>query len=303
MLYGIAAAAFVSIFFVKVPFPLIVLAAGLLGLAGSRFLPHLFATTGHGETDGDSVLGDGIEEQERVGRGRALRVLAIGLLVWWGPLLLLMAIRGTDDTLSKEAVFFSQAAMVTFGGAYAVLAYINQAAVHDFGWLEPGQMVTGLGLAESTPGPLIMVTEFVGFLGAYNFPGGLHPVTAGILGATVTVWATFAPCFLWIFLGAPYIERLRGNRALNGALSGITAAVVGVILNLAVTFGIAALFDEVRQGEFAGLTFPRPELGSIDLFASALAVVAFFALWRLKVNVLWVVGGSALAGLLYVGLT
>ena len=303
LLYGIAAAAFVAIFFVKVPFPLIVLAAGLVGLVGYRIAPPLFATTGHGGQRGDSLIGDEIEEQERVGRGRTLRVLAIGLVVWWGPLLLVMALRGPDDTLSREAVFFSQAAMVTFGGAYAVLAYINQAAVYEFGWLEPGQMVTGLGLAESTPGPLIMVTEFVGFLGAYNFPGSLSPVTAGVLGAAVTVWATFAPCFLWIFLGAPYIERLRGNQALNGALSGVTAAVVGVILNLAITFGIAALFDDVNQGELASLTFPSPVLGSIDLFATGLAVVAFVALWKLKLNVLWVVAGSALAGLLFRGLT
>ncbi len=168
--------------------------------------------------------------------------------MWWGPLLVVIAVRGSNDTLSHEAVFFSQAAMVTFGGAYTVLAYINQAAVQDFGWLEPGQMVTGLGLAESTPGPLIMVTEFVGFLGAYNLPGGLAPVVAGTLGALVTVWATFAPCFLWIFLGAPYIERLRGNRTLTAALTAVTAAVVGVIVNLAVTFWIVALFETVSEG-------------------------------------------------------
>jgi chromate transporter len=160
-------------------------------------------------------------------------------------------------------------------------------------------MVTGLGLAESTPGPLIMVTEFVGFLGAYRFPGGLDPVVAGILGATVTVWATFAPCFLWIFLGAPYIEKLRGNRSLNGALSSVTAAVVGVILNLALTFGIVALFESVRQGRVLGVTFPLPQLASLDIFALALAAVGFVALWRYRVSVLWVVGSSAVVGLLY----
>jgi chromate transporter len=214
-----------------------------------------------------------------------------------------MALRGSDDTLSKEAVFFSQAAMVTFGGAYAVLAYINQAAVEQFGWLGPGQMVTGLGLAESTPGPLIMVTEFVGFLGAYRFPGGLDPVVAGILGATVTVWATFAPCFLWIFLGAPYIERLRDNRGLNGALSAVTAAVVGVILNLALTFGIVTLFDSVGRDRLGPVTYPVPRLESLDLFALALAAAGFVALWRYRVNVLWVVAASAMAGLLYRGVT
>jgi chromate transporter len=228
-----------------------------------------------------------------------VRVLVIGIALWWGPLLVVIAARGWNDTLSHEAVFFSQAAMVTFGGAYAVLAYINQAAVQDFGWLEPGQMVTGLGLAESTPGPLIMVTEFVGFLGAYNLPGGLAPVVAGTLGALVTVWATFAPCFLWIFLGAPYIERLRGNRTLTSALTAVTAAVVGVIVNLAATFWIVALFETVSQGSAFGFTFPVPRLSSVDGFAVALAAAGFVALWKYKVNVLWVVGGSALVGVLY----
>jgi chromate transporter len=301
LLVTIAAAAFVSIFFLKVPFPVIVIGAALIGLVGSRVVPHLFTTAGHGDGDDDeSILGDAIDERApKASWARTARVLAIGLVFWWGPLLAVIAIRGTDDTLSREAVFFSQAAMVTFGGAYAVLAYINQAAVQHFGWLEQGQMVTGLGLAESTPGPLIMVTEFVGFLGGYRFPGGLDPLFAGVLGATVTVWATFAPCFLWIFLGAPFIEQLRGNRALNGALSAVTAAVVGVILNLAVTFGIVALFDHVRRGELLNVTFPQPVVDSVDLFAGLLAVAGFIALWRYRVSVLWVIGGSALAGLAY----
>ena len=305
LLVSIAVIAFVAIFFIKVPFPLIVIGAALIGLIGSRIAPDLFRTDGHGgNADGESILGDSIDERgPKASRTRTLRVLAIGIVVWWGPLLAVMALRGTDDTISREAVFFSQAAMVTFGGAYAVLAYINQAAVQHFGWLEPGQMVTGLGLAESTPGPLIMVTEFVGFMGAYRFPGGLDPVVAGMLGATVTVWATFAPCFLWIFLGAPFIEQLRGNRALNGALSAVTAAVVGVILNLAVTFGIVALFESIREGEFLNLTFPVPALDSIDAFATLLAVAGFVALWRYRLNVLWMVGGSAVAGLLYRTLT
>ena len=300
-LIGIAIAAFVAIFFLKVPFPLIIASAALIGLVGGRTAPRIFKSSGHGEPETeDTLISDAVDEapSQRLGR-KTLKVLLIGLVVWWGPLLLVIALRGTDDTLSREAVFFSQAAMVTFGGAYAVLAYINQAAVQHFGWLQPGEMVTGLGLAESTPGPLIMVTEFVGFLGAYHFPGGLDPVLAGILGATVTTWATFAPCFLWIFLGAPYIERLRGNRALNSALSAVTAAVVGVILNLAVTFAIVALFASIRQGELLGVTFPMPAFSSIDLFALFLAVAGFTALWRYNVNVLWVIGGSALAGLVY----
>jgi chromate transporter len=302
-LVGIAAAAFVAIFLFKVPFPLIVLTAAAIGFIGSRVVPDRFTNPTHGDPDDvESVIGDGIDarERERGTARRTMKVLSIGLLVWWGPLIAVIALRGTDDTISKEALFFGQTALVTFGGAYAVLAYINQAAVQHFHWLLPGQMVTGLGLAESTPGPLIMVTEFVGFLGAYRFPGDLDPVVAGIIGATVTVWATFAPCFLWIFMGAPFIERLRGNVGLNAALSAVTAAVVGVILNLAVTFGIVALFETVRQGDLAGIvTFPLPDLSSLDVFKLLLAVAGFVALWKYRLNVLWIVGGSALAGLVY----
>ena len=303
LMVAIAAAAFVAIFFLKVPFPFVVIAAGLIGLVGARVSPERFAvTTEHSEAD-DAVLSDrGESARAHPSWGRALKVVGIGLFVWWAPLALLMAIRGTDDTMAKEAVFFSQAAMVTFGGAYAVLSYINQAAVQQFGWLAPGEMVTGLGLAESTPGPLIMVTEFVGFLAAYHFPGGLDPVVAGVLGASVAVWATFAPCFLWIFLGAPYIEKLRGNRALNGALSTITAAVVGVILNLAVVFAIHTLFEEVGRGSVGAVTFAWPVWSSLDSFAALIAVVAFVGLWRFRWSVLPVVVGCAAAGLLYRGL-
>ena len=300
-LVGVAAVAFVAIFFVKVPFPLIIIGAAVIGLIGSRVAPHLFGASGHGDDhDDESILGDSFDEDApKASLGRTVRVLVVGLTVWWVPLLIVIAIVGSDHTLGREAVFFSQAAMVTFGGAYAVLAYINQAAVQDFGWLDPGQMVAGLGLAESTPGPLIMVTEFVGFLGAHRFPGGLDPVVAGTLGALVTVWATFAPCFLWIFLGAPYIEQLRGNRALNGALSAVTAAVVGVILNLAVTFTFVALFETVEQRESLGMTYPMPSVSTVDPFALTLAVAAFIALFRFRVNVLWVIAGCSVAGLLF----
>jgi chromate transporter len=299
----VAAAAFVAIFFFQVEFPLIIAAAAVVGLVGSRTHPGQWRAGGHGSAGGEEgsavVDDDTLDARAAPTWRRSLVVLAAGLAVWWGPLLLVVALRGMDDTLSKEAIFFSQAAMVTFGGAYAVLSYINQAAVQQFGWLAPGQMVTGLGLAESTPGPLIMVTEFVGFLGGYNFPGGLDPVVAGILGAAVTTWATFAPCFLWIFLGAPFIERLRGRRGLNAALSAITAAVVGVILNLALTFAAFALFDEVRRGRLLGADFPLPEVSTLDAFAALLAVGSFVALWRLKLNVLYVVVACAGAGLVY----
>ncbi|MDQ3646963.1 MAG: chromate efflux transporter [Actinomycetota bacterium] len=301
LLWAIAGAAFVAIFFGKVPFPLVIAVAGVIGLIGVRVRPALFpGAVAHGAgDDADVPIADHHEVMSSGDRLRPLKTLVIGLAVWWVPLLLVILWRGSNDTLSKEAWFFSQAAMVTFGGAYAVLSYINQAAVQTFGWLDPGQMVTGLGLAESTPGPLIMVTQFVGFLGAYRFPGDLDPVLAGVIGACVTVWATFAPCFVWIFVGAPYVERLRGNRALRASLSAVTAAVVGVILNLAITFGMAVLFSDVSPGSFMGLTFPAPSILSLDLFAAALASVAFVGLWRYRWNVLWVVGASAVAGLAY----
>jgi len=303
-LASIAAAAFLAIFLGGVPFPLIIGVAATIGFVGARLAPGLFSAVQDAPEEAGSILGDAAEPRAPHRSGlRTLAILFIGVVVWWGPLLVVLAVRGTEDTLSKEAVFFSQAAMVTFGGAYAVLSYINQAAVQHFGWLEPGQMVTGLGLAESTPGPLIMVTEFVGFLGAYRFPGGLDPVVAGILGATVTVWATFAPCFLWIFLGAPYIERLRENRALNAALAAVTAAVVGVILNLAVTFGFVALFDTVLRARFGPVSFPIPDVSTVDAFALGLAVAAFMALRRYRLNVLVVIGGCAAAGLIYRTLT
>jgi chromate transporter len=208
-------------------------------------------------------------------------VLAIGLAAWWVPVLAVIGVFGRDHVLSREGLFFSKAAMVTFGGAYAVLAYIDQAAVHEYGWIEPGHMLDGLGLAETTPGPLIMVTEFVGYLGAFRNPGALSPELAGALGAAVTVWATFAPCFLWIFLGAPYIEALRGRRHLDAALSAITAAVVGVILNLGVVLAMHTFFHD----------------GAVDLFAIGLSVACFVGLTRWRWSDALVVGGSALAGM------
>ncbi len=306
VMVSIAGAAFVAIFFFRVPFPLIVVGAGVLGFLGGLRWPATFATIkGHGvegkDGGADSAIRDDAPSAEhtRPRLGRTLRVLAAGLAAWWGPLGAVVAIRGWNDTLSREALFFSKAAMFTFGGAYAVLVYINQAAVETYGWLERGQMIAGLGLAESTPGPLIMVTEFVGFLGAFGHAGGLDPVLAGILGALVTTWATFAPCFLWIFLGAPFIEHLRGNRHLGAALSTITAAVVGVVLNLAVVLGIHTLFRVVNQESLLGLSLPVPAIGSFDPFAFILAGVAFLGMWRWRWGIIPVVLASAGAGWLY----
>jgi chromate transporter len=211
----------------------------------------------------------------------------VGLAVWLVPIAAVALWRRDAGTLTDMGWFFSKAALVTFGGAYAVLAYVDQAAVGTFGWLRPGQMAVGLGLAESTPGPLIMVLEFVGFVGAYQHPGGLPPLVAGILGATVVVWATFVPCFLWILLGAPYLERIRGNVRLASALQTVTAAVVGVIANLAVTFAVVTLFGEVR---------------TVAFFAVAVAVIAFVGLWRLRWRIVPVIVASAAAGVVFKGL-
>lgn len=300
VMVALALAAFLAIFIAHVPFPYVIVAAGLVGFVGGRLSPDRFELkSAHGtDEEGDSAIRDDgpAGEHTATGLGRAIRVALTGLAIWIIPLVLVSLAPGAPDVVGQEALFFSQAAMVTFGGAYAVLAYINQAAVQTYGWLLPGQMVTGLGLAESTPGPLIMVTEFVGFMGAYRNPGGLDPVVAGVIGATVATWATFAPCFLWIFLGAPYIERLRGNKALTRTLSAITAAVVGAILSLATTFAIQTLFQEVRSASVLGGPVPVPSVGSVDWFALAVAVFSFMALWRLKANILVVVAAAGIAG-------
>ena len=234
--YGLqvlAATAFVGIFFFAVPFPLIVFGAALIGYLGTASGSEIFKTNGghgaaHGKPEHKSLLGDELPEHARPTITRALSVSAIWLALWLVPVVVLLAILGTENVFSQIALFFSKMAVVTFGGAYAVLAYVAQGAVEQYGWLKPGEMLDGLGMAETTPGPLIMVLQFVGFMAAYRDPGSLSPLTAATLGGLLTTWVTFVPCFLWIFLGAPFVEVLRGNKALNGAMSAITAAVVGV---------------------------------------------------------------------------
>lgn len=302
---GVAGAAFVSIFLLHVPFPLIVFGAAAIGVVGGRIAPDLF----------DVGIGRELEENERVAirddvpgaahtrpsLRRSVGVLIVGASAWLIPIVALALWRGSGDTLTDMGWFFSKAALLTFGGAYAVLSYVNAAAVAQYGWLLPGQMVVGLGLAETTPGPLIMVLEFVGFVGAYQNPGDLSPLVAGVLGAVVATWATFAPCFLWIFLGAPYIERLRGNRRMAAALEAVTAAVVGVIANLAVTFAALTLFDRVREVRTLGGSIPVPVWSSIDVFALIVAGVSFVGLWRYRWKVLPVIAASAVAGLVVNG--
>ena len=305
LMVGVAVVAFVSIFLLHVPFPLIVLGAAAIGVVGGQIAPQLF----------DVGVGRELEENERVAVRddvpgavhtrpsfrRSVVVLLVGSAVWLVPIAAVAIWRGPGDTLTDMGWFFSKAALVTFGGAYAVLSYVNVAAVAQYGWLLPGQMVVGLGLAETTPGPLIMVLEFVGFVGAYRNPGGLSPLVAGVLGAVVATWATFAPCFLWIFLGAPYIERLRGNRRMAAALEAVTAAVVGVIANLAVTFAAHTLFDRVREVHTIGGSIPAPVWSSLDVFALVVAAVSFVGLWRFRWKVMPVIAASAVAGLIVNG--
>ena len=299
ILIGIAAAAFAAIFFLDAPFPLIILAAGLIGFFGGQARLAQFYAGGHGNDaqDNDNLLGEHPPVHASPNIRRSVRVAAIWLMLWLVPVLALVLILGRDDVFSQIAIFFSKMAMVTFGGAYAVLAYVAQQAVETFGWLRPGEMLDGLGMAETTPGPLIMVLQFVGFMAAFREAGALHPLLAGTLGGLLATWVTFAPCFLWIFLGAPYIEILRGNRALSGALTTITAAVVGVILNLAIWFGIHTIFGETRPLEWGPLNFDMPVWRSIDPWALLLAGAAIIAMFRFKIGMLPTLATTSLIGI------
>jgi len=285
LMVGIAALTFVGIFFFEVPFPAIVLGAGLVGLIGGKLRPDLFEVlSGHGKDggEGDAVLDDRAMPHTRPSSFRTLKVLAIWLPLWFVPIAGLGVMLGRDHVLTQEAIFFSKASVVTFGGAYSVLAYIAQQAVETYQWLLPGEMLDGLGMAETTPGPLIQVVQFVGYMGAYRNPEPFGPITAGVLGSLVTTWVTFTPCFLWIFLGAPYIEHLRGNRMLTSALSTITAAVVGVILNLAIWLAIYVAFDRVDEYRGFGGRLLVPGWSTVDIASVVITAGAFLALFRLK---------------------
>ena len=302
VMLGIAAAAFVGIFLLGVPFPLIILAAGLAGWLGTRAGSPLFQIGGHGVggatglAEAESLLGEALPEHAQATVAGARRAAAVWLVLWLAPVAALLLTLGAGDTFSQIALFFSKMAVVTFGGAYAVLAYVAQQAVLHYHWLRPGEMLDGLGMAETTPGPLIMVVQFVGFMAAYRDPGALHPMLAGTLGGLLTTWVTFTPCFLWIFLGAPFIERLRGNKALSGALSAITAAVVGVILNLAVWFALHTWFHETRPMRAMGMGFDAPVLSSLDPWALALSVAALLAVFRFKAGMIPTLLACSLAG-------
>jgi chromate transporter len=307
VMVGLAAAAFLAIFAFDVPFPWIILTAGMVGFFGGRAGLPAFVTGGsrhgsHGSKavpDAETALGEGVPAHARPSMSWSLRVSAICLVLWLGPVAALLLGLGSGNVFTHIAVFFSKMAVVTFGGAYAVLAYVAQQAVETYGWLQPGEMLDGLGLAETTPGPLIMVTQFVGFLGAFRDPGSLNPFVAGTLGGLLTTWVTFVPCFLWIFLGAPFVETIRGNRALAAALAAITAAVVGVILNLAVWFGLHVLFGEVREIKGFGMSLDVPVLLTVDPAALVLTLAAIVAVFFLKIGMIPVLAGCSTAGVLY----
>ena len=292
VMIALAAIAFVGIFFFNVPFPIIVFSAAIIGfVAGLMGLAEFEASAGHAADKGkpavvDDMLGEGIPEHTRPTVARALAVSAIWLALWLIPVIALLVTLGRGNVFSEIAVFFSKMAVVTFGGAYAVLAYVAQQAVENYSWLKPGEMLDGLGMAETTPGPLIMVLQFVGFMGAYRDPGSLAPMMAGTLSGLLATWVTFIPCFLWIFLGAPFVETLRGNKALNAALSAITAAVVGVVLNLAIWFAIHSVFRETVPVHAFPLSFDAPRLASVDWLALALTIAAAVAIFRFKIGMI-----------------
>jgi chromate transporter len=289
VLVGFAVLAFVALYFFSVPFPLVVLAAAVAGLLLSRtgFAGDAFAGGGHGDSEEEGSAIDQTASNGRPSLLRNLRLLGTFVLLWALPLGALYLWRGGDDVLVKEALFFTGAAFLTFGGAYSVLSYVADVTVNHYGWLTADQMVQGLGLAESTPGPLIMVTQYVGFIGAWNDPGPFSPLLYGTLGALITTYATFLPCFLFIFFLAPYIELLANDRRLKAILIGVTAAVVGVIANLAVYFATQVLFPD-------GVS-----LAGIDLFALVVAVVSFAVLQRFKVPIYLMVPGGAVLGMVW----
>lgn len=287
LLWSVAALSFVALYWLNAPFPLIIATAAAIGFVAGRWRPEWFAPKNDERPSNVSpaVLSDSSETPAHAEPTwkRATRITATCVALWWTPVALLALFLGGAHTLVQQGIFFSKAAMVTFGGAYAVLPYVSQQAVENHQWLSTSQMLDGLGLAETTPGPLIMVLQFVGFVGAWQHPGTLPPLLAATLGAGITTWTTFVPCFLWIFLGAPHIERMRQNRMVTCALSVVTAAVVGVILNLAVWFGVHLLF---------------PDGTSLDWIPAGISLIAFVGLVRWKWDILPVIAGAGALGVL-----
>lgn len=285
---GLALAAFVALFFFNLPFPLVVLGSGALGMVVAALRPEWLAL---------KPMGTAPPASPRPW-GQSLRAIALWGAIWAAPLVLVFVTLGPDHRLWQIGAFFSQLAVVTFGGAYAVLAYMAQEAVNGFGWLSAGEMADGLGLAETTPGPLILVTQFTGFLAAFRAPEPFSPLVAGLLGAGLTTWVTFAPCFLWIFTFAPWIERLEHAVKLKGGLAALTAAVVGVIANLTVWFVLHVLFARVDEQHVGPLRLFVPDLASLDWRAGLLAALSALLIFRFGWGVIRALGASALGGLL-----
>ena len=285
---ALAIAAFVALFFFNLPFPLVVLGAGAIGMVIAATRPELFALKQN----------DGPPPTAPRPWGASVRAVGVGMIVWSAPLAAILALLGPDHVLWDVGLFFSKLAIVTFGGAYAVLAYMAQQAVDVFGWLSAREMADGLGLAETTPGPLIMVTQFVGYLAAFRAPEPFSPLFAGVLGALLTTWVTFVPCFLWIFALAPWMERLEHAHRLKGGLAAVTAAVVGVIANLSVWFALHVLFSRVIEQSLGSLILPFPDISSFDWRAAVLALTATVLIFRLKWNIMPVLGISGLGRLL-----
>lgn len=298
-LVAIAVVAFLALTVFGIAFPIAVVAAGLAGWVLGGLRPHIMRSKGHGagEDGPPPVISDDVLHAEAPSASRAAKVLVIGLALWGMPLLLVAVLAGTGSVLMDQGLFFSGTALVTFGGAYAVLAFVAQRAVEVYGWLAPGEMVRGLALAETTPGPLIMVVQFVAFLGAYRDPGGMDPWVAATIGALLTTWVTFVPCFLFIFIGAPYVERLRGNERLSAVLTGITAAVVGVIANLAIYFTLHTLFGDTTTETWGPLDLELPALGTLRPVSVGIAILAALMIFRRRWSVLRTLGACAAIGL------
>jgi chromate transporter len=298
VLIGIAIAAFAALFVFNVAFPIVVAAAGVCGWIASRVRPELFANKIAGNTDTGPapLVPDDALHGERPSLRRAFRLIGVGGVLWAGPVAIAAAIFGRSHAIVDEGLFFSGTAVVTFGGAYAVLSFVAQRAVTVYHWLLPGEMVNGLALAETTPGPLIMVVQFVAFLGAFRNPGTLNPWVAAVIGSTLAVWVTFVPCFLFVFLGAPHIEGLRHNTKLSAALTGITAAVVGVIANLSIYFSIHTLFSRTHTYDRGPIHLTVPVWATISPRALFVTVLAFVLVFRFKLPVLRVLGICAAVG-------
>ncbi len=278
---GLAAGAFVALAVVGLPFPLVIAAAAGVGLAASRLRPGWVAGPATGTDDGPApLLADDAGSGVVASWGRAARIVGFGVVVWFAPVAVAAVALGRSHVLVDQGLFFSGTALVTFGGAYAVLSFVARQAVDVHGWLLPGEMVHGLALAETTPGPLVLVLEFVGFLGAHRAPGTLDPWVAGTLGATIVVWVTFVPCFLLVFLGAPHVESLRRNAIVASAFAGVSAAVVGVIANLALFFALHTLFDRTTRARSGPVSVELPVWSSLDVPALGIAVLAAVLVFR-----------------------